>query len=241
MRTLPARTFAFILLMTCLLTVPLVARAATMTLTAGSVEAPAGGTVPVPIQATGAPGVGALHLELTYDAKVLQPQTVDKGTLASSNALLDSNTTQPGRIVIGLISLDAIKGDGALANVTFKVIGDAGTSSALNIENAQAWESGTHAEILVKTEPGKITVASASPSLLLYVGIGLLALLVLLLIIFLLSRRRRPAPQAAAPAPGYYYPPPPPGPPPSGAAAPPPANTPPPTTPPRPKPTDLPK
>lgn len=210
-----------------------------MTLTAGSAEAPAGGTVQVPIQATAAPGVGALHLELTYDAKVLQAQTVEKGTLASGNALMDSNTSEPGRIKMGLVSLDALKGDGALANVTFKVIGDAGTRSALNIENAQAWESGTHAEILVKTEAGKVTIASASPSLLLYGGIGLLALLVLLLLIFLFARRRRPAPQAAAPAPVYNYPPPPgppSGPPPGGAAPPPPS-----TTPPRPKPTDLPK
>lgn len=239
MKITPVRLIALIILLIVLPAVTLVAQAATMTVSAGSAEAPVGGTVQVPIQATGAPGVGALHLELTYDAKVLQPQTVDKGTLSSSNALLDSNTTQPGRIVIGLISLDAIKGDGAIANVTFKVIGDAGTSSALNVENAQAWESRTHAEILVKTESGKVTIASASPPFLLFGGIGLLVLLVLLLIVFLLSRRRRPAPQAAPP--GYYYPPPPPRPPPGGPPAPPLSTNPPSTTPPRPKPTDLPK
>ena len=119
------------------------ALAATVTLRVASVEAQSGGSIDVPIEAVGAPGLGALHLELAYDPKVLTPDTVTRGPLAGSNALVDFNPANAGRLLIGVVSLDAIKGDGALATVRFKVIGDAGSSSALTLDSSKAWESST--------------------------------------------------------------------------------------------------
>ena len=190
--------------------------AASVTFRAATVQAQAGGSIDVPIEAVAAPSLGALHLELAYDPKVLTPDTVTRGPLAGSNALVDFNPATAGRVLIGVVSLDAIKGDGALATVRFKVIGDAGTSSALTLDNSKAWESGTHAEVLVKTEAGKVTVGGGLP-LWLFAAVGVIGLLLLFLIFFLLMRRRRPALQPAmvqpymppgpAAPPAYYAPP----------------------------------
>ena len=140
------------------------ALAATAILRAGTVQGKAGGTVDVPLQAVSAPGLGALHMELVFDSKVLSVESVSKGSLAGSNALVDSNATVAGRVIIGLVTLDSIKGDGPVADVRFKVVGAAGTSSTLSLENGKAWESGSHAEVLVKTEAGKVTVTSKERS-----------------------------------------------------------------------------
>lgn len=196
-----------------------VASAAAMTISTGALEGQSGGTIQVPLQLTGAPEVGALHLELLYDPKVLSPEAVTKGALAGNNALLESNLSRPGRVVFGLVTLDGIKGDGTLATVKFKVIGDAGAKSALHFENCAAWESGTHAEVLVNTQDGQVTVAAGFPSWLLFALIAFGILLILLVIIFVLMRRRQPAPVQPAYAQATYappYAPPPPAVPPGG-------------------------
>ncbi len=186
------------------------AQAATMTARAGSAEAQAGGTVTIPISVSGAPTVGAMHIELVYDARVLKPTGVERGELAGSNALLESNTNQAGRVVIGLVTLDGFKGDGVVANVKFEVIGNAGASSDLALERTQAWERESHAEVLVNTEAGKVTIAAGLPSWLIP-ALAVFALLLFLLFLFFILRRRRPA-QALAPQPAYappsYAPPP---------------------------------
>ena len=182
-----------------------VASAAAMTISAGMLEAQEGSTLQVPVQLTSAPGVGALHVEMVYDPKVVSPEAVTKGALAGNNALLESNITRPGRVVFGLVTLDGINGDGTVATINFKVIGSAGATSALRFENCAAWEGGTHAEVLVKTKDGQVTIASGFPSWLLLALIALIVFVILLLIIFLLMRRRKPAQPAYAP---QQYPPP---------------------------------
>jgi hypothetical protein len=167
------------------------AAAATMTLQLGTIEARSGGTITVPVQGVEVPGIGALHVELLYDSTVLTPDTVSRGTLAGSNVLVDSNLTTAGRVVIGLVSLDSIQGDGPLATVKFKVIGAAGTSSPLTLENSKAWESTSHAEVLVKNEAGKVTIVGGSPGWLLWLIIAVALLGVLLVGFLVLSRQRR--------------------------------------------------
>lgn len=189
--------------------------ASSVTLRVGSVQAVPGGAADVPIQVQGASNIGAIQMVLVYDAAVLTPETVTRGPLAGSNALLDSNTQTPGRLALGLVTLDGLQGDGTLATVRFKVLGSAGQSSQLTLEKVEAWEKTSYAPVLVTTEPGQVTVGGG-PSL------GLLALLavcgcgVLLLVLALvaglvmLRARRQPAaaPYAAPPTPpAYGYPP----------------------------------
>lgn len=185
-----------ILLVLLLLTVG-AAAAATVTVSAGTVQAQPADTVEIPIQLSGATGLGALHLELTYDATVLTAQDVSRGDLAGSNALLDSNAKQAGRLIIGIVSLDGIKGDGTVAKARFKVIGDAGKSTDLKFQNNQAWDRQTHAEVLVNSQPGKVTIAAWLPSWLIPALLVLLVVILLLIILLIFARRRRPAPQPA--------------------------------------------
>lgn len=165
--------------------------AATVTLRVASVQGQAGSTVDVPVNAVAAPGVGALHLELVYDPRVLAVDGVARGPLAGNNALLDSNPGTPGRLLIGLATLDAIKGDGSVASVRFKLIGDAGTKSAVTLENTKAWESASHAEVLVRTEAGQVTVTGGLPIWLWALLMALVALLLLFILFFIFVRRRR--------------------------------------------------
>lgn len=200
------RFIAAVLLLTGLIFLALApVFAASVTVSAPAVEAQAGGTVDVPIQLAGAQGLGAVHLELVYDASVLTAETVTKGALAGNNALLESNLKQAGRVVIGVVTLDGISGDGAIATVRFKVNDAAGASSALNFENNQAWERASHAEVLVNSQAGQVTIAAGLPSWLIPAAIAFAALVLVLFLIFLIMRRRRPAP-AVAPQPAYTQP-----------------------------------
>lgn len=177
------------------------ALAATVTLSAPMVEAQTGGMVDVPIQLADANGLGAVHWELTYDPRVLAVDQVTKGALAGNNALMEANTKQPGRVVVGLVSLDGMTGEGVLATARFKVVGGAGLATDLMLTNNQAWERESHAEVLVNATAGKVTVAGGLPSWLMPVAIAAAAgLLVLLLFWFLLGRRRKQSAPAYATA-----------------------------------------
>ncbi len=192
--------FAISIVGIALLTQP--AFSASVTLRVASVEGKAGDTVDVPITAVAAPGLSAIHLELTYDPAVVTPDTVNRGTLAGSNALVDFNGADPGRLLIGIATLDPIKGDGPLAIARFKVTGKSGTTTALTPDNCKAWESGTHAEVLVTTEPGKVTIPSGVPYLLLILLAVIIVCVIALLILIVFLLRRRAAEQTqGAPAP----------------------------------------
>jgi Cohesin domain len=176
------------------------AAAATVTVSAPTVEGQNGNTVDVPIQMTGATGLGAVHLELNYDASALSAPEVTRGTLAGSNALMETNVKQPGKVILGIVSLDGIKGDGTLATVRFQVKGAAGTSSMLDFQNNQAWERESHAEVLVNTQPGKVTIAAGLPNWLIPAGIAVVVALFLFLLLFFLLRRRQAPQHAYAPS-----------------------------------------
>jgi hypothetical protein len=164
--------------------------AATTTLRIDSAEGKAGGTVDVPVHALGAPGLSALQTELMYDAKVLTPVDVTRGSLAGNDVLMDWNINPEGKLIFGLATLNNIKGDGPVAVIHFKVIGQAGSSSALTPQNSKAWEGGSHAEVLVKTVPGTITVVGGGLPWLLILIIAVILLIIILLILFLLRRNK---------------------------------------------------
>jgi hypothetical protein len=169
-------------------------QAASVTLRAPAVEGTAGRTVDVPIQAAGASGLGAVHVEVVYDPALLKAEAVTNGTLAGATALVEGNVNKPGRVVIGIVAPDSINGDGVVANVRFQVIGNAGQSSMLTLEKGAAWERTSYAEVLVQTEAGKVTIAAGWPWWLILAAI---AVLIILLLILFFARRRRSAAQPA--------------------------------------------
>lgn len=179
-------------------------RAATVAVRAPTSSGASGEEADIPISVAGASGIGALHVELIYDPAVLEVKTVDKGQLLSENALLDFNGAAPGRLIIGVVSLDAIQGDGAVLLPRFTVKGKKDQTSPLELENVKAWEGSTRLDVLVTTEPGQFTVTGAGFPWL-YLLLALLVALLALILLFALRRRRpqavpRTVPAAPAPA-----------------------------------------
>lgn len=194
LRTLPR---VLVLLLTVMLVGAASVLAASVTVRVGTVEAAPGEVAEIPILLEGSPGIGALHLELTYDPTLLAMESVEQGSLVAGNALVAFNTDEPGRIVISLAAADVIAGDGTLALARFLVNGERGQGSTLGLEYPQAWD-GDGFEVAVELEPGQLTVGSAGLPLMLLVALAVLALVVILLLAVVLARRsRRPEPVAA--------------------------------------------
>ena len=105
-----------------------------------------GTTVEIPVEVEEAVNVGGMHIELSYDADVLQATEVKPGSLAAS-AMLESNLSAPDRVVIGLIDAAGLNGDGAVAEVVFQVLGREDDASPLILENLAAHDA-TSLEVL---------------------------------------------------------------------------------------------
>lgn len=198
-RSLISLSVVFLLLAAVLLSTT-AGHAASVTVRVESAQAASGKEAEIPITVQGAPGIGAMHLELTYDPAVLEAKSVDKGPLLGDNALLDFNASEPGRLVIGLVTLDGVDGDGTVLVTRFAVTGEAEQKSPLNLENVRAWEGETRLDILVTTEGGEFAVSGGGSSVLLLLA-ALAAVLVLLLLLVVMRRRRRQQPAPARPSP----------------------------------------
>jgi hypothetical protein len=168
--------------------------------------------VEVPIEAVDAPSIGPMQMELVYDPAVLTAEMVMRGALLSGNALMESNVTSRGRVIIAMVASDPIKGNGVIVKVRFKVIGSAGQQSALTLESVKVWERGNQREVLIKTETGKLTVAAVAADFLLWFLLCAACLFGLLLTgsagIWLLTRRKRAAPTPYVSPQPYTGPPP---------------------------------
>ena len=200
MRTTSVRLAAAMLTAALVLNQAPSARAASVTVAAPTAKGAKGAEVSIPISVTAAPGVGALHVELTYDASVLEGLSVSSGKLAS-NALVDGNPT-PGRLIMGLVSSDRIEGDGEVIVAKFRVLGEKGATTALGLENVQAWEATLdRLDIAVTAQPGQFTVTGKSAAFPWWIILAAAAVLLLLLAIALKRRNRDEAAAVAVGAP----------------------------------------
>jgi hypothetical protein len=187
---------ALLLLTASILCLTIAGQASSVSLRLPVMEAKAGDMVDISVQATGAPGVGALQLDVIYDSAVLKPDSVSKGALLGKNSLLESKLDTAGRVMIALATLDNIKGNGDILTIRFKVIGQSGQNTSLKLENAFAWEGESHQDILVKLEPGQLKVIGGS-SFLIWIIIAIVVILLMILLFMLLSRRRKKAEKTA--------------------------------------------
>ena len=111
------------------------------------------GSSTIPINLTDASDVGSLHIELVYDAAVIQVTGVKAGKLAL-NAVVDSNTGTPGRAIIGIVSSAGIAGSGAVVSVAFTSKAKTGTC-ALTLENVEAYSAETLQDKLTHVSAGQ--------------------------------------------------------------------------------------
>jgi hypothetical protein len=187
-------TFRFFLAVAVALSAANRGRTEPLTLSAPTARAASGQEVELPITLKGPSGIGALHLELVYDPSILECKTVEKGQLLNGNSLLEADSSQSGRLVVGIVSLDGIPGDGCVLKARFVTRGPAGQKTPLRLEHVEAWDGKTHLDLLAKVEAGEFTVVNAGlfsswPWL---VGIGVAVLLLFTTIVAVQTRKAQP-------------------------------------------------
>jgi hypothetical protein len=95
----------------------------------GDATMPPTKTVQILIHIVNASKVGNMDIKVTYDPNVLQGMNVTKGSL-TANSLFDSNIVN-GKVSIAFVDDAGINGDGSLAIMQFKVVGQKGDSCQL--------------------------------------------------------------------------------------------------------------
>jgi len=167
----------------------------TMTVEVGDIRAPHGEDVEIPIDVKGASGVGAMHIELTYDTAVLSPiREVQAGDLAGGG-LVVGNTSTPGRVTISIAHANGFSGDGVVAKVVARVAGQDGASTPLSLQNVTANHFQTKAAIAATVSNGTFTEGGAGSKLAIWGLFGLLAVVIAGAAAYAFTRRttRRPA------------------------------------------------
>lgn len=167
-----------------------------LTVAVGSSTASPGQVVQIPITLSGANGLGALELVLTYDPAVLEAKSAERGSLLGSNSLVEHYSDASGRLAVTLVSQDGVGSDGPVIVAHLLVKGQAGHKSALRLENVRAWDGKSHLDFLVTTTGGEFTVGSGWPWW--WIAVAIIAVLLLLVLLSKATRRTRPTTSAAA-------------------------------------------
>jgi len=118
------------------------------------------GTAEIPVNLSGASGVGSLHIELVYDSAILAVTTVKAGKLAQ-NAVVDFNIQTPGRVIIGIVSSNGMSGSGAVASIAFKSKAKSGTS-ALTLDKVEAYSADTLQDMRTQVSAGQFNARDRS-------------------------------------------------------------------------------
>ena len=129
----------------------------------GKAGLPSGGftEVKIPVAIQGAANVGSLHFELVYNESVLHAVGVEKGTVVGG-ALFEYNVDVPGRVIVGLVDINGISGDGSIAIVTFQASEENEITVNLDLSNIAAHAIATLAEIPATYSAGSFTSAGGS-------------------------------------------------------------------------------
>lgn len=173
-----------------------------------SVELETGAIDTVPIAVTGADGIVAMHVEITYDPAVLQWDGLENGDLLSSNSLVEVNPDTAGTVIIGIATLDPVSGTGPLLLPRFSVLGAEGATATVGLQNVAAWDENGF-DVLIQTQDQNLSITGAGGLPILLIALIVGAVVVIGIAAWLMKRRRPPpavapgpAPATAAPLPG---------------------------------------
>jgi hypothetical protein len=81
-------------------------------------------------------GVAGIKLTISYDSSILSFPSVIQGGLVSG-ALMATNTSIPGTVIIAVISTTPFSGDGQIATVSFAT---QNSSAAISIDSVQMYD-----------------------------------------------------------------------------------------------------
>jgi hypothetical protein len=118
-------------------------------------------TVDIPVNITGATGIGSLQFELIYDSKLLSAVQVESGTLPV-DSLFEYRIDAPGRVIVGMVYAKGISGDGSVAFITFQARGEIDESIPLHLENVTAHNASTMSQISATASSGSYSKDGAS-------------------------------------------------------------------------------
>ena len=118
--------------------------------------------ISVPILATRAANVGSLEFVLVYDSAKLEFAQVERGLL-SGDALIDSSSSEPGRLWAGIIDMQGINGSGPVAVVKFRVRDGVSGAIPLSLESIAAFDANTLVDIVTGTTAGEFNVTELHP------------------------------------------------------------------------------
>ena len=118
--------------------------------------------ISVPILATRAANVGSLEFVLVYDSAKLEFAQVERGLL-SGDALIDSSSSEPGRLWAGIIDMEGINGSGPVATVKFRVLDGVSGAMPLSLESIAAFDANTLVDIVTGTTAGEFNVTELHP------------------------------------------------------------------------------
>ena len=141
---------------------PTQAVAATPVPSATQVPAAPAKVISVPILATRAANVGSLEFVLVYDSAKLEFTQVERGLL-SGDALIDSSSSEPGRLWAGIIDMQGINGSGPVAVVKFRVRDGVSGAMPLSLESIAAFDANTLVDIVTGTTAGEFNVTEIHP------------------------------------------------------------------------------
>ncbi len=113
--------------------------------------------VTIPADMTGK-GIVAYQFELTYDPNVIEPQAipVEIADTLSDKLFVTANTETPGTLKVVIFGALPIEGKGALLNLKFTALGNAGDVSPLTFENFMFNEGAQK----VTTTGGHVTITA---------------------------------------------------------------------------------
>ena len=141
---------------------PTQAVAATPVPSATWVPAAPAKVISVPILATRAANVGSLEFVLVYDPAKLEFAQVERGLL-SGDALIDSSSSEPGRLWAGIIDIQGFNGSGPVAVVKFRVRDGVSGAMPLSLESIAAFDANTLVDIVTGTTAGEFNVTELHP------------------------------------------------------------------------------
>jgi hypothetical protein len=112
------------------------------------------------LQFRGGSRVGTLHAEMTWDESQLELVSVQRGSLPAE-ALFQYGTSA-GRVAVGLVSLEGIDGDVAVATLRFRVAPDSvrAGDAFIDVENVAAYDALALAPLEVMPVSGRINMVS---------------------------------------------------------------------------------
>lgn len=172
------------------------------------VELEAGAIDTVPVVITGADGIVAMHVEITYDPAVLQWNSLENGDLLSSNSLVEVNPDTAGTVIVGIATLEPVSGTGPLLLPRFSVLGAEGATATVGLQNVAAWDENGF-DVLIQTQDQNLAIAGGSGPPILLIALIVGAVVIIGIAARLMKGRRTPpavaptsTPATVGPAPG---------------------------------------